>query len=53
MKKKDIYKIREIIQEIKNLDDNDRDMMSKDKRKVLYKEAVSLLNEYINKMKPL
>lgn len=53
MKKKDVYKIREIIQEIKNLDDNDRDMMSKDKRSLLYKEAVALLNEYINKMKPL
>lgn len=53
MKKKDIYRIWAIIQELKNLDDNDRDIMAKDKMRPLFKEVVDLCNQYLFKMKPL
>lgn len=53
MKKKDIYRLRAIIQELKNLDDDDRDRMAKDKMRPLFKEGVDLCNEYLFKMKPL
>lgn len=53
MKKKDIYRLRAIIQELKNLGDNDRDPMQKDKQRPLFNEAVAICNEYIDKMNPL
>lgn len=53
MKKKDVYKLREIIQALQNLDDNDRDPMQKDKKVELFKKAVALCNDYIDKMRPL
>ena len=53
MKKEHIYRLRAIIQELKNLDDNDRDMMAKDKMRILFDEGVALCNDYIDRMKPL
>lgn len=53
MKKKHIYRLRAIIQELKNLDDNDRDMMAKDKMRSLFEEGVVICNYYIERMKPL
>jgi len=53
MKKKDLYRLREIIQDIKNLDLNDRDQMQKDKKKPLFEEAIELCNDYIDRMKPM
>jgi len=53
MTKKDIYRVRAIIQEIKTLDDNDRDGMAKDKKKPLFKEAIKLCNDCIDKMAPI
>lgn len=53
MKKKDVYKIRRIVQEIKSLDDNDRDPMQKDKKRNLFIEVLAILNEEIDKKKPL
>jgi hypothetical protein len=53
MKKKDIYRLRAIIQEIRAIDNNDRDPMQKDKKVPLFIEAIALCNESIDRMKPL
>ncbi len=53
MKKINIYRLRAIIQELKNLDDNDRDPMQKDKKRHLFIEAIALCNVSIDSMKPM
>ena len=53
MKKKELYRLRAVIQELKNLDDNDRDQMQKDKKRPLFIEAIALCNESIDRMKPM
>lgn len=53
MKKRDIYRLRAIIQELKNIDDNDRDPMQKDKKRPLFIEAIALCNDSIDSMKPM
>lgn len=53
MTKKDIYRLRAIFQELKNIDDNDRDPMQKDKKAPLFKEGVEICNRDIDKKKPI
>ena len=53
MNKIDIYILRAIIQEIKNVDLNDRDPMQKDKKRELLETAISICNDYIDNMQPI
>ena len=53
MTKKEIYRLRSIIQELRNLDNNDRDPMQKDKKVPLYIEGIEICNRDIDKKKPL
>jgi len=53
MKKKDVYRLRSIIQQIRTIDQNDRDPMQKDKKTPLYEEGIRICNEDIDKKNPL
>lgn len=52
MKKTDIYKIRTLVEDIKNLYRDDRDMFTADKLLPKIEEAIELCNKYLYKMKP-
>lgn len=51
MKKKDVYKLRSIIEQLRHLDADDRNSMQKDQMRPLWDEAIKICNDCINKMK--